>query len=143
MSAHPIGLAAILIMSVSTVKTAVILFIMFIFVCLRYNIKCYLMICVALRKMNIVYLIKNIVLLLFKYCYYWFYFAVKQSWLVGFIVFNATFNNVSVISWRSGLLVEETGGPGENCGPVASHWQTWSHNVISGTSLWINVFYYS
>jgi hypothetical protein len=26
-----------------------------------------------------------------------------------------------VISWRSGLLVEETGGPGENHRPVASH----------------------
>jgi len=25
------------------------------------------------------------------------------------VVFNATFNNVSVISWPSGLLVEETG----------------------------------
>jgi len=28
--------------------------------------------------------------------------------------FNATFNNISVLSWRSVLLVEETGGPGEN-----------------------------
>jgi hypothetical protein len=27
---------------------------------------------------------------------------------------NATFNNISAISWRSVLLVEETGGPGEN-----------------------------
>jgi hypothetical protein len=49
------------------------------------------------------------------------------------MVFNATFNNISVILWRSVLLVEETGGPGENHGPVASHWQTFSHNVISGT----------
>ena len=30
------------------------------------------------------------------------------------MVFNATFNNISVISWRSVLLVEETGGLGEN-----------------------------
>jgi hypothetical protein len=29
-------------------------------------------------------------------------------------VFNATFNNISVISWRSVLLVEETEVPGEN-----------------------------
>jgi hypothetical protein len=29
------------------------------------------------------------------------------------IVYNATFNNISVISWRSVLLVEETGLPGE------------------------------
>jgi len=26
------------------------------------------------------------------------------------MVFNATFNNISVISWQSVLLVEETGG---------------------------------
>jgi hypothetical protein len=47
------------------------------------------------------------------------------------MVFNATFNNISVISWRSGLLVEETGVPGENHWPVASHWQTLSYNVVS------------
>jgi len=29
-------------------------------------------------------------------------------------VFNATFNNISVISWRSVLLMEETRVPGEN-----------------------------
>jgi len=28
------------------------------------------------------------------------------------MVFNTTFNNISVISWRSILLVEETGVPG-------------------------------
>ena len=50
--------------------------------------------------------------------------------LVGFIVFNATFNNISVISWRSVLLVEETG---ENHRSVASHSQTLSHNVASRT----------
>ena len=36
------------------------------------------------------------------------------GWLVGFMVFNATFNNISVISWPSDLLMEGTGGPGEN-----------------------------
>ena len=36
-------------------------------------------------------------------------------------MFNATFNNISVISWRSVLLMEETGVPGENHRPVASH----------------------
>ena len=49
------------------------------------------------------------------------------------IVFNATFNNISAISWRSVLLVEETEVPGENHQPVASHWQTISHNVVSST----------
>jgi hypothetical protein len=39
----------------------------------------------------------------------------------GFMVFNATFNNISVISWWSVLLVEETGGPGENHRPAESH----------------------
>jgi hypothetical protein len=29
------------------------------------------------------------------------------------MVFNATFNNISVISWRSVLLVEDIGVPGE------------------------------
>ena len=37
---------------------------------------------------------------------------------VRLMVFNATFNNISVISWWSVLLVEETG---ENHQPVASH----------------------
>ena len=32
----------------------------------------------------------------------------------GFMVFNATFNNIFAISWQSVLLVEETGVPGEN-----------------------------
>jgi hypothetical protein len=43
------------------------------------------------------------------------------GWLVGFMVFNTTFNNISVISWQSVLLVEETGDPRENHKPVASH----------------------
>jgi hypothetical protein len=30
------------------------------------------------------------------------------------MVLNTTFINISAISWRSVLLVEETGGPGEN-----------------------------
>jgi len=47
-----------------------------------------------------------------------------MSWVLGttgqvvylfacLMVFNATFNNISVISWRSVLLAEETGVPGE------------------------------
>ena len=39
----------------------------------------------------------------------------------GFMMFDDSFNNISVISWQSVLLVEETGGPGENHQPVASH----------------------
>jgi hypothetical protein len=33
---------------------------------------------------------------------------------VRVIVFNITFNNISVISWLAVLLMEETGVPGEN-----------------------------
>jgi hypothetical protein len=40
---------------------------------------------------------------------------------VRFMVFNATFNNISVISWWSVLLVEETGKPRENHRPAANH----------------------
>ena len=50
--------------------------------------------------------------------------------LVGLVVFNATFKNISIISWRSVLLMEEIGGPGENHWPVAILWQTLSHNVV-------------
>jgi hypothetical protein len=41
------------------------------------------------------------------------------------MVINATFNNISVILWRSVLLVEETEVPGE------IHCPSLSHNVVS------------
>ena len=49
------------------------------------------------------------------------------------MVFNITFNNISAISWRLALLMEETGVPEENHRPVASNWQTLSHNVVLST----------
>jgi len=51
------------------------------------------------------------------------------------MVCNATVNNISVtcISWWDILLLEETWKPGENHWPVASHWGTLSHNVVSST----------
>jgi hypothetical protein len=39
---------------------------------------------------------------------------------VKVMVFNATFNNISVISWRSVLLVEDTEELGENHRSAAS-----------------------
>jgi hypothetical protein len=59
-------------------------------------------------------------------------------WLVGFclMVFNASSNNFSFISWRSVLLMEKIGVPRENHRPAASHWQTLSHNVV-----WLEVAY--
>jgi hypothetical protein len=53
--------------------------------------------------------------------------------MVMIMVLNATFNNSSVISWRSVLLVEETRVPEENHRLAASHWQSLSHNVVSST----------
>jgi len=39
-----------------------------------------------------------------------------------FLVFNATFSNISAISMRPVLVVEEAGIPGENRRPWASDW---------------------
>jgi hypothetical protein len=51
----------------------------------------------------------------------------------GVVVFNATFNNISVISWQSVLLVEKSAVPRENHRSATSHCQTLSHNVVSST----------
>jgi len=40
----------------------------------------------------------------------------------AFLCFNATFNNISAISWQPVLVVEEAGVPGENHRPWASNW---------------------
>ena len=42
-------------------------------------------------------------------------------WVRFNMVFKTTLNNISVISWLSVLLVEETGVPGENYRPAVSH----------------------
>ena len=53
--------------------------------------------------------------------------VIKVSWYcsegvwLGFALFNTTSNNISVISWKSVLLVEETRVPGEKHCPTASH----------------------
>ena len=49
--------------------------------------------------------------------------------------FNATFNNISTITWRLFVLVEESGVLGDiHHRPDTSHWQTLSHYVVSSTS---------
>ena len=56
-------------------------------------------------------------------------FMMFENWLNGFnfdliwfLVFNATFNNISFISWRPVLVVEEAGVPEENHRPWTSNW---------------------
>ena len=49
------------------------------------------------------------------------------------MLFNATFNNISVISWRPVLLVEVTRVLGENHQPVVTHAQTLSHKAVLST----------
>jgi hypothetical protein len=48
-------------------------------------------------------------------------FPCNYTFRACFMVLDANFNNISVISWRSVLLVEETRAPGENHRPAASH----------------------
>ena len=42
--------------------------------------------------------------------------------IFDFCSFNITFSNISAISWRPVLVVEEAGVPGENHRPWASNW---------------------
>ena len=42
------------------------------------------------------------------------FFNVVNEGVCYVMVFDATFNNISVISWRLVLLVEENGVPGKN-----------------------------
>jgi hypothetical protein len=54
--------------------------------------------------------------------------TITVFYIIEVMVFNVTFNNISVISWRSVLLVEETG---ENHRPAEVTEKLLSHNVIS------------
>ena len=47
-------------------------------------------------------------------------FSIGSWFMIWFMSFNATFNNISFLSWRNVLLEEKTRVPGENHRPVAS-----------------------
>jgi hypothetical protein len=51
-----------------------------------------------------------------------FQIVIYLVWLDLMLVFNATFSNISAISWRPALVVEETEVSGENHRPWASNW---------------------
>ena len=53
---------------------------------------------------------------------------------VSVMVLNVTFNNISDISWRPILLVQENGITRDNHPPAASHIQTLLHNFVSSAS---------
>jgi hypothetical protein len=48
--------------------------------------------------------------------------AIQQLQKVELLMFNATFSNISAISWRPVLVVEEAGVPRENYRSWASNW---------------------
>ena len=51
--------------------------------------------------------------------------------MIYFWCIHATFNNISAISWRPVLVVEEAGVPGENHRPWASNRYTLSLSTAS------------
>jgi hypothetical protein len=63
-------------------------------------------------------------------CHVFAKYATLRFGLVWFMMFNATFNSISVISWLSVLLVEETGVPGKNI-DLSQVTDKLSHNVSS------------
>ena len=70
---------------------------------------------------SIFILLFNLILFIFYIVgdFFFFFFA-YQEFRVRVMLFNATFNNISVISWRSVLFVEETGVLVDNHQPAAS-----------------------
>ena len=83
---------------------------------------------------------KQFLLYMWHPSYYSCYKSCDTSWIrkgrkiVCLMLFNATFNNISVISWRSVLSVEETEWHGVNHRSVTSHWQT--YQIMLYTSPW-------
>jgi hypothetical protein len=102
----------------------------------QYHISSYVFDVILLRKIHSAHLL----LLVWPCSRTWqlcYYTCTIKWWQINgwfrFMVFNATFNNISVISWQSVLLLEDSGVPGKNHWSVASHWKTSSLNVVSST----------
>ena len=68
---------------------------------------------------NEFFMIATLYMFYYLYCTHVYRVRVR----VRFMVFNATINDISVISWRSDLLAEENGVPRENHWSSTSHWQ--------------------
>jgi hypothetical protein len=63
-----------------------------------------------INQINMLYYTYNCFVVVYKcnFCY-----NMLVGLVIWFMVFNATFNNISIISWQSVLLVEENGGHGK------------------------------
>jgi hypothetical protein len=55
------------------------------------------------------------------------------------LVFNATFSNISAISWRPVLVAEEAGVPGENHRPWTSNWDLYHLRLRVECTLFCNL----
>ena len=64
------------------------------------------------------------------------YIITISQFKVRVMMFNATFNNISAISWRSVVLVGETGVLWENHRPAASHWKFYHIMLYRGRFTW-------
>jgi hypothetical protein len=61
--------------------------------------------------------------------------SIFKSRKTRLLLLKTTFNNISVISWLSVLLVEKIREDGENHRHAKLHWQILSHNDIYGIYL--------
>ena len=80
----------------------------------------------VIPRISYIFIVVELVLIDLKYISFesrskWKRKSINKSDLIWFLVFNATFSNISAISWRPVLVVEEARVPGENHRPWASN----------------------
>ena len=62
-------------------------------------------------------------------------FIIHEKKILGVMLLNTTFDNISVISWQSFLLLEETGVSGENHQLATSLWQKKYWNQLTNYNI--------
>jgi hypothetical protein len=86
--------------------------------CKHGKVQCFNAVCEPAICSEVCSAIKNLIIYLYEYLFLYCLLRVMD------MVFNTTFSNISVKSWQSVLLMEETEVPVENHWPAANHWQT-------------------